>query len=70
MTAKRAQVGLKKPLESRLNGVSGVHASKIDGSAMGTARGEQREFGVDHDPVSTFAGLSAARPAWFMDGVK
>ena len=63
VTAKRAPVGLKKPLERRLNGVSGVYASKIDGSAMGTARGEQREFGVDHDPVSTFAGLSSARPA-------
>ena len=63
VTAKRAPVGLKKPLESRLNGVSRVYASKIDGSAMGTAREEQREFGVDHGPVSTFAGLSSARPA-------
>ena len=61
MTAKRAPVGLKKPLESRLNGVSGIYASKIDGSAMGTVRGEQREF--DHDPVSTFAGLSSPHPA-------
>ena len=63
VTAKRAPVGLKKPLESRLNGVSGVDTSKIDGSAMGTARGEQPEFGVDHDPVSAFAGVSSARPA-------
>ena len=63
VTAKSAPVGLKKPLESRLNGASSVYASKIDGSAMGTARGEQREFRVDHDPVSTFAGLSSARPA-------
>ena len=60
---KRAPLGLKKPLESSLNGVLGISASKIDGSAMGTARGEQPEFGVDHDPVSTFAGLSWARPA-------
>jgi hypothetical protein len=50
-------------LEFMRNGVEGVSASKIDGSAMGTARGEQPEFGVDHDPVSTFAGLSSARPA-------
>jgi hypothetical protein len=63
VTAKRAPVGLKKPLESSLNGVLGISASKIDGSAMGTARGEQPEFGVDHDPVSGFAGLSSARPA-------
>ena len=63
VSAERAPVRLKKPLESCLNGVSGVSASKIDKSAMGTARGEQPEFGVDHDPVSTFAGLSSARPA-------
>ena len=34
MTAKRAPVGLKEPLESRLHGISGAYASKVDGSAM------------------------------------
>jgi hypothetical protein len=63
VTVKRTPVRLKKPLEGRLNGVSGADTSKIDGSAMGTARGEQPEFGVDHDSVSTFAGVSSARPA-------
>jgi len=41
MAAKGAPVGLKKPLESRLDGVSGAYASKIDGSAMRAACGEQ-----------------------------
>jgi len=70
VTAKRAPVGLKKPSESRLNGISGADTSEIDGSAMGTARGEQPEFGVDHDPVSPFAGLSAEGPARYEDGAE
>ena len=48
VTAQRAPVGLKKPLESRLNGVSCISPSKIDGPAMRTARGEQPKFGVHH----------------------
>ena len=40
VTAKRAAVGLKQPMEGCLNGVSGAYVSKIDGSAMRTARGE------------------------------
>ena len=40
VTAKRAPVGLKKPLENHLDRVSGAYASKIDGSAMGAARRE------------------------------
>ena len=39
-TAKRAAVGLKEPQESCLYRVSGADASKIDGSATGTAHGE------------------------------
>ena len=70
MTAKRAPVWLKKPSEGRLDGVSGADTSKIDGSAMGTARGKQPKFGLYHDPVSTFAGLSMERPARFEDGWK
>jgi hypothetical protein len=70
VTAKRAPERLKKPLESRLDGVSGVSASKIDGSAMGTARREQPEFRVDHDPVSTLDVLSSALRPCDTDGVK
>jgi hypothetical protein len=40
VTAKRTAVGLKQPMEGCLNGVSGAHVSKIDGSAMRTARGK------------------------------
>jgi hypothetical protein len=40
VTAKRTAVGLKQPMEGCLNGVSGPYVSKIDGSAMRTARGE------------------------------
>lgn len=70
MTAKRAPVGLKEPSEGRLDGISGADTSKIDGSAMGTARGEQPEFGLDHDPVSTFAGLPTEGRARFKDGAE
>ena len=59
VTAKRAPIGLKKPKESRLDGISGAYTSKIDGSAMRTAREEQPEFGVDHAPVCTIDGLSS-----------
>ena len=63
VAAQRAPVGVKKPLESRLDGVSCISPSKINGPAMRTARGEQPKFGVHHDPVSAFSGLSLARPA-------
>jgi len=63
VTAKRTAVGLKQPMEGCLDGVSGAYVSEIDGSAMRTPREEQPKFGVDHDPVSTFDGLSSARPA-------
>ena len=52
VTAKRAPVGLKKPLESRLYNILGACAPEIDGSAMGAACGEETYTGTDHDPTS------------------
>jgi hypothetical protein len=50
VTAKRAPIGLKKPVESSLNGVSNANASKFDRSAMWTTCGQQSYSGADHDP--------------------
>ena len=47
-TAKRATVGLKKPVESFLDGVSDAYTSKLDGSAMWTASGEYPTCGLTH----------------------
>jgi hypothetical protein len=70
VTAERAPIGLKEPPEKCLNGISRAAASKINRSAMRTARGKEPQFGVDHDPVSTFDVLFSARPAGFRGGVK
>jgi hypothetical protein len=65
VTAKRAPVWMEQPKESRFDRVSGAHTSKIDRSAMGAARREEPESGVDHAPVSIFAGISAVVTATF-----
>jgi hypothetical protein len=63
MTAKRAPVGLKEPLECLLHGISSACASKIDGSAMWTACGEKAHSGAAHGPTSTLTA-----PAWSNSG--
>jgi hypothetical protein len=40
VTTKSAPVGLKEPAESFLHAVSDAYTSELDGSAVGTARGE------------------------------
>ena len=70
VTAKRAPVGLKNPLEGRLHGISGAYASKIDGSAMRAACGEEPYSGADHEAASAFTATVAAGPARFGDGVE
>ena len=58
--AKTTTVGLKEPVESRLDGITGADSPKIDGSAMRTVRGEQTHGGADHNAASAFAALFAA----------
>jgi len=70
VAAKRTPVGVDQPKESRFHCISGAYTSEIDRSAMRAARGEEPESGVDHDPVSTFAGLSAEVPARFEGGAE
>ena len=70
MTAKRAPVGLKKPVESRLHGISSAYASKIDGSAMRAACGEEPNSGADHGRTSALTAPVAEGPARFGDGVE
>jgi hypothetical protein len=43
-----AAVGLKKPMDGFLDGVSETYASKLDRSAIGTAGGKQAGCAVDH----------------------
>ena len=70
MTAKRAPVGLKKPLESPLHKISGVYASKVDGSAMRAVSEGEPYHGADHGSASAFVAMVAAGPARFGDGVE
>jgi hypothetical protein len=44
--AKTAPLGLNEPMKGSLDGVSHTHRSKLDGSAMRTARGEQTYCGT------------------------
>src|ERR1035441_10034231 len=68
-TAKRTTVGLKKPMESSLDGVSDAYTSKLDGSAMWTAFGKYPTCGATHGSKSSaFAALSAAGTASFRFG--
>lgn len=50
VTTKRAPVGLKEPVQRSFNGVSHTYTSKLNRSAMWTARGEQSYCGADHVP--------------------
>jgi hypothetical protein len=70
VTAKRAPIRLKQPLENRLDGISGAYASKFDGSAMWTAGEEEPDSGADHEHTSDFAALVAAGRARFGDGLE
>jgi hypothetical protein len=70
VAAKRAVVGLKKPLQSRLQGIAGAYAPEIDGSAMRAACGEQPYSGADHEAASAFAAPVAPGPARFGDGAE
>ena len=63
VAAKRAAVKLKQPLERCLDRISAACASKIDGSAMRAACGEEPYSGADHDAMSAFAALVAGGPA-------
>jgi hypothetical protein len=63
VTAKTTTVGLKEPVESRLDGITGAYSPKIDGSAIRTVRGEQAHNGANHDPASAFAALLFGDPA-------
>src|ERR1051326_5560210 len=65
VTAKRAPVGLKKPAESHLHGISGACASEVDGSAIRAMGGEEPYRGTDHKSTSAFTALFAAGPARF-----
>jgi|ERR1041385_640799 hypothetical protein len=56
--AKTAPKTLKEPIESCLNGVSGVYASEIDRSAIRTTSGEQPSHEADHDRASPIRILS------------
>jgi len=60
VTAKTTTVGLKEPMESRLDCIAGAYRSKIDRSAMWTVGGEQAYSGADHHTASAFTVLSAA----------
>ena len=60
VTAKRAVAGLKKPLEGRLQGISGAYASKIDRPAMRAASGENPYGGAPHGPTSLITARVAA----------
>ena len=49
MTTKLAPVGVKKPVEGSLEGISDTYASKLDGTAVWTPREEQPYCDVEHD---------------------
>jgi hypothetical protein len=71
VTAQRAPIGLEKPVDSFLQGVSHANTSKIDRPAVG-AVGEFLCSRADHNLpyASAFAGLRAAAPDCFrMDGI-
>ena len=68
MTAKTTTVGLKEPVESRLDGITGAYSPKIDRSAMRTVRGEQAHGGADHNPASAFAARLTSRAALSSSG--
>jgi len=70
VTAKSAPTGLKEPLESRLDGISGAYASELDGSAMRAACGKEPYWGADHELTSAFTAPFAAGPARSGDGVE
>lgn len=70
MTAKTAPVGLKEPMESRLHKISGIYASKVDGSAMRAVTGAEPSQRADHGSASAFVVLVATEPARFGDGVE
>jgi hypothetical protein len=57
VTAKCAPAGLKEPVESPFDGISGAYASEIDRSAMRTACREQPHSGAAHGSVSAFGVL-------------
>jgi hypothetical protein len=59
VAAKAAPKRLKKPIESFLNGVSGVYASEIDRFAIRTTSGEQASHQADHDRASSIRILPA-----------
>jgi len=61
VAAKSAPAGLKEPVESPLDGISGAYASEIDRSAMRTACREQPHSGADHDSVSAFGVLGGVK---------
>jgi hypothetical protein len=61
VTAKRAPVGLKKPFQGSLQGISSAGASKFDGPAMRAACREEPCRDADHESTSVFAA-GAARP--------
>jgi hypothetical protein len=56
--AKTAPKTLKKPIETFLDGVSGVYASEIDRSAIRTTSGEQPSHEADHNRASPIRILS------------
>ncbi len=70
VAAKRAPVGLKKPMERRLQRISHAHDSKIDRSAMRAARRKEPYRGPDHEPASPFIAPVAPRPAGCWAGVE
>ncbi len=70
VAAKRAVVGLKKPLQSRLQGIAGAYAPEIDGSAMRAACGEEPYSSAHHEPASGFSAPVASGPARFGDGAE
>ena len=61
VAAKRAVVGLKKPLESPLHGISSAYAPKLDGTAMQTACGES-------PTVARIMSLRPLSPLWMRQG--
>lgn len=70
MPAKGAPVGQKQPSQSRLDGISGNGASKIDGSAVRAMRGGKPDSGADHKLLSASSAPLAAGSARLADVVE
>jgi hypothetical protein len=70
VTAKGAPVGLKKPVEGHLHGVSGVCPSKFDRSAMWAAIRVEPYRSADHGATSAATAPAAVAPARSGDGVE